>query len=523
MYKWEKDGFVQGRSSPNNWREVCKLRKEAIDKEQQSSIKDLQIKGSILQQKEKEIISFFQSIGGGKPDDVLRVNVIKGRIFSVLVLVLLTASFFFLKLSFEPFQLREKGILIALGTALATAFFMEVFLTSFYERKYIICSFSSVGLVFILFAHVLFAILRANILKQLVISAEEDSAIYGSLLNILRIAIPLVALALEISCGLALHGAIERLLNPEVQSKQRLKIIRNKMAYLASEIERRKILADIFEKEFSVGALRAEEELRNKKESSAISQLELDKPKMEIEKKIAIYIVIILLLIFFFAIYVGSLYAEEPVVVALDMSGSTKTSNQNSESEFQKNIESVEKVISKISPGSEIALIGITDNSFSKPFIILKQKIGKDPGYFKEKIRNQRKNLISEWKSKVRDLKPIFLETDVFGAINLSSVLFSESQEARKILIIFSDLKHSAGEINLEKPLRLNADNLLEKAKRLMLIPKLKNVEVYCLGVSTSNKSFEYWTDLKRFWEGYLKSSGAVLKKYSINREVNYD
>jgi hypothetical protein len=45
-------------------------------------------------------------------------------------------------------------------------------------------------------------------------------------------------------------------------------------------------------------------------------------------------------------------------------------------------------------------------------------------------------------------------------------------------------------------------------------------VEVYALGVDASGVSVAYWKDLRDFWFGYLRQSGALVKDRSILRSI---
>jgi hypothetical protein len=90
-------------------------------------------------------------------------------------------------------------------------------------------------------------------------------------------------------------------------------------------------------------------------------------------------------------------------------------------------------------------------------------------------------------------------------------------------LIIFSDLRHYAGGIDLESPSKLDSEKILKEVEAQGLIPSLKGVEIYCLGVHGEGKSYAYWQSLSQFWEGYFAKSQGKLKIFSILRSLNHD
>jgi hypothetical protein len=51
------------------------------------------------------------------------------------------------------------------------------------------------------------------------------------------------------------------------------------------------------------------------------------------------------------------------------------------------------------------------------------------------------------------------------------------------------------------------------------LIPELKNVRVYVLGVDGTGRSITYWKSLRAFWMGYFQATGATVMNYSVLRE----
>jgi hypothetical protein len=132
------------------------------------------------------------------------------------------------------------------------------------------------------------------------------------------------------------------------------------------------------------------------------------------------------------------------LVIAVDLTQSVAVHAPGQPSEFQKNIEAVTKVLGQVPASSRITIIGITDQSFSQPDILLSATVPEDPGYFEERLTAARTELIRAWKGRSQRLQPNFQRTDVLGAPLLASQFFAEQVAARrKVLVIFSDMRNS--------------------------------------------------------------------------------
>ena len=67
-----------------------------------------------------------------------------------------------------------------------------------------------------------------------------------------------------------------------------------------------------------------------------------------------------------------------------------------------------------------MTVLGITDNSFAQPYILLSADIGDDAGYFGEKLANARKQLVGSWQRRIEHLQSGFQHTDIVGAFNVN-------------------------------------------------------------------------------------------------------
>jgi hypothetical protein len=194
-------------------------------------------------------------------------------------------------------------------------------------------------------------------------------------------------------------------------------------------------------------------------------------------------------------------------------------SGPDSKSEFQKNIEGVTSVLSQAPAGTRITVIGITDHSFAQPYILLSARVPADAGYFGERLTAARSQLIRAWKHRSGNLTPHFQQTDILGALQLAEQIFDQRPDAaERTLVIFSDMRQSTPDLDLEAPKIVPAFESV--ASRCGTIPALRNVHGYILGVDGAGRSSAYWESLRNFWHDYFHSAGAVLQSYSVLREM---
>jgi len=93
---------------------------------------------------------------------------------------------------------------------------------------------------------------------------------------------------------------------------------------------------------------------------------------------------------------------------------------------------------------------------------------------------------VGAWRKRCVRLSPEFSHTDNFGALLVASELFKQTPQARKVLVIFSDMRHETAAINLESPTAIAVDRFLAKADKNRLLADLSGVEVYILGVDSA-------------------------------------
>lgn len=222
-----------------------------------------------------------------------------------------------------------------------------------------------------------------------------------------------------------------------------------------------------------------------------------------------------------FAIFFGLKgTAKGETLVFLDLSQSMGVSEYTGKNtEFQKNVSGVEfHIQNNIPPGEFVKVLGITERSFSSPHILIEGKITSNRGAFGENIARDKLNLLNQWRK--LELKPMAESTDIFGAMQLASILFIPQSKDKK-LIIFSDMRHFSKALDLESPNIINVDTMFNEVLRKSLIPSLDGVRVWCLGVHSSGKTPTYWKSLKDFWVKYFRKANVLeLKSFTIERRV---
>jgi len=208
------------------------------------------------------------------------------------------------------------------------------------------------------------------------------------------------------------------------------------------------------------------------------------------------------------------------LVVALDLSKSVAIKGRDNKAEFEKNLEAISRLIGHVPAGARVTVLGITADSFAQPYVLLDARLDGDEGYFHERLAAARQQTVSVWKQRSSHLNPEYSHTDVLGALLVASDLFKQTPQARKILVVLSDMRHETAAVNLESPVVITADRFLAQSEKNRLLADLHGVEVHVLGVDSAGKAVRYWNSLRDFWAQYFLHVGARLQTYSILREL---
>jgi len=206
------------------------------------------------------------------------------------------------------------------------------------------------------------------------------------------------------------------------------------------------------------------------------------------------------------------------IVIGLDLSASVAVGGPDGKTEFQKDVDGVARVLAQVPAGAQITVIGITDASFSQPYILMQARVGADSGYFGERITAARNQLVRAWKIRSAHLEPRFRRTDILGALELARQIFLGESSTRKDFVIFSDMRQDTPELNLEA--RAGVPEFATVANRCSPVPDLKDVRVTVLGADNAGRTTEEWRKLQEFWTEYIRHTGAAIQLYSALREI---
>jgi hypothetical protein len=432
------------------------------------------------------------------------------------VAVLLTATgFVSTVLALDPFQLGWRGYLYCLGITVVSPFVIETMLCTWNVEKFLkyLATLASIAALASLMC---LAVVRGSLLAQQLQRANEPAIVddiqsttpplpenhfYENAARYLLIAMLMAALATEIGGGLALYEAWKMSSNPSEDwqaLRDRLSAIHARLLGLAFEAKRLQLEGDVFVARF----------WRNFYDAMLKHTLRSAMTK---------------LLIFAAAVvFCGQLRASDQqalnMVIAIDLTKSVATRGPDNKTDFEKNVEAVGKLLSQVPANSRVTVIGITKSSFTQPYILLSALLPADPGYFGERLTSARKHLVTAWKARSEKLAPEFAHTDIIGALLLASDLFSQQPAvARKVLVLFSDMRQSTRELNLESPAVVPE---FSRTKAKVTVANMRDVQVFALGVDGFGKSTSYWESLRAFWDEYFRCSGADLQDYSPLREV---
>jgi hypothetical protein len=207
------------------------------------------------------------------------------------------------------------------------------------------------------------------------------------------------------------------------------------------------------------------------------------------------------------------------LVIAIDLTRSVAATGPDGQSDFQKNIEGVTRLLAQIPAGSRLTVIGITDHSFAEPYILMSARIPDEPGYFGERLNGARGQIVRVWTERSAHLTPSFHETDIFGALELASQLFAQQPDlGRKELVVFSDMRESAPCLDFERVKLVPAFQAI--GNKCGEMPPLRDVQVYVAGADGAGKSIAYWQSLRGFWTDYFHDTGTNLEGFTVLRDI---
>jgi hypothetical protein len=365
----------------------------------------------------------------------------------------------------------------------------------------------------------LLALVRGDLLAQQIRESESQAVImddtqpqtqtpntfYDRATGLLCAALLLMAFATEVGGGLVLHAAWRSAPDDSEDwagLRRELTTVRRRLAEIVYQVTALRNAPQAFEARYWRDFYRA---------------LLLGATRSAMTKLLFGAIVVV-------ALAVPRVRAQErlDLVIAVDLTQSVAAAGPDGKSDFQKNVEGVGKVLAQIPASTQLAIVGITDQSFSEPYILMRAQIPNDPGYFGEKLTAARAQIVRAWAQKSAKLRPDFRQTDIFGALELAGQIFSQDKSAnRRALVVFSDMRESVPYIDFERAKVVPEYRFV--ANKCGELSALKNIVVYLVGVDGAGKSAAYWESLHRFWREYFQDTGATLQTFTILRDSPHD
>jgi hypothetical protein len=495
-----------------NAERICTFKQQHIELTNQGPIVGLKGQYELLLAEERRLLDVLQL--APPPGDLRRLRRRAIYYWSITV-ILFIAGFFAILLSFEPFRLGWKAYLYCGGIAVLTPFLVERWLETKSMEK-IVKALTAIAAAAALGSLMLLAVIRGDLLARQIHQdstpavvvddsqpqPEAQNTFYDSTVVLLRAALFLMAFAMELGAGLVLREAWRSTSDSSEDWKQLRKElvgVRQRMIEIACQVTFLRNEPGIYRTRFWYDFYRA---MLSNAVRSAMTKLP-----------------VLILGIVVLAARPAHAQAHVNEVIAIDLTQSVATTSPDAKSDFQKNIDGVAHLLSQAELGSRITVIGITDHSFAQPYILLSAHVPDDAGYFGERLAAARSQLIRVWKQRSGHLTPNFRQTDILGALQLANQIFDQQPDAdHRMLIFFSDMRQSTPELDLEAPEIVPP--FATVTTQCGAIPKLRNVQSYVLGVDGAGRSSAYWQSLQAFWRDYFQNAGAVLKSYSVLREM---
>ena len=427
------------------------------------------------------------------------------------------AGFFFSLLAFAPYRLGWKSYLYCVGIAIVTPYVTERFLEEWASR-HVVKTLVSAAFLSAMVSLVLLAVIRGDLLFEQARTTETEVVVenaapiptppetnfYDRTLVPLRIIMALLAVAMEISAGLALREALKLGAGSGEsyhELSRQIEAVRSQMVPRLEEFTMLKNEAAIFVEQFWSDFHRS---MLTRTMRNAMAKL-----------------IVFALGVFLLAAPSVRAASHSQFVIAVDLTKSVAVKGPDGESEFKKNLDSVTRLLMTLPAGTSITVIGITDRSFAQPLILLRAHVPDEPGYFGERLRSARTEIVRAWQTKTAHLTPKYEFTDILGALVLAGQIIDTDASSPRVLIIFSDMRHHTGDLNLETSAKFNVRAALVRTEQQGLSPNLRNVEVYVLGVDNAGKPTAYWGRLREYWLEYLAKAGCRVRSYSVLREFN--
>jgi hypothetical protein len=202
-------------------------------------------------------------------------------------------------------------------------------------------------------------------------------------------------------------------------------------------------------------------------------------------------------------------------VVAKDVTGSRP------EQEMLEDIKGTFRFIENRKPGDAGLITFITAATFTKPepeYEVHFRMPAKDKiGYFGEELKKKKAEVIREFLEKSQKIPKKRPGTALIDGNFMYTKILKEQEAKSKNLIYYSDMRQCAQGIN-EEAIVKNGDQVVARLKADGLIPNMKGIDVWCMGVSTHGLNVVQYQKIENFWRSFFSAAQANLRCYDFGR-----
>ncbi len=355
--------------------DYCASQRQVLELANQPRINELRVEGQEVIRRKRDLEELLRRTP--HPRDT-RGRKLRAVACWAIGVVLTFVAFFFSLLSLEPFRLGFTGKLVCIGIALITPYAVHKLLGAYKSERLLN---GIIALVFVCAAAggALVAGIRADLLARQIQdtapaveidgeaapSVETPVSFYEETKTSMRLLMVLLALAIDLVAGVAIYQAMEAWDDSGrdySQVLENLAAVNVRWGELVSELTSRTNAPALFEAGFWRDFYRA---MLTQSAKRAGSKL----------------LGICLCLVFLVG---GKAFGQEKLnlVVAVDLTASESVKGHDGKSQFDKNMTAVERLLGSVPAGSKVSVIGITEDSFGRPYILLSATISGDAGYF---------------------------------------------------------------------------------------------------------------------------------------------
>ena len=143
-------------------------------------------------------------------------------------------------------------------------------------------------------------------------------------------------------------------------------------------------------------------------------------------------------------------------------------------------------------------------------------------GYFGEELKKVKAGVIREFLEKWEKIPKKRPGTSLIDGNFMYAKILREHDEKLKNLIFFSDMRQCAQGINEESIVR-NGDQVVARLKADGLIPNMKGIDVWCMGVSPNGLNVFQYQKIENFWRTFFAAAQANLRCYDFGRSRSID